>query len=240
VKEAEMGKMARSDGQAGVAGMSEADLEALVERTRAGAVVAWRKLWLELEPEVWRAAGRPRALGSLARDEDEVRAVGVHVMGELCRDDYRLLGTLSELLARRDGSWQRWLWTISTNAARNHVRDRADCLGRDEEGNPRLAVYTEPPDEPYDVRRDPSVNVDAHRILDEAPALLTTKQMDALAGWLEGQDGDERSGTPAEATRLVRSGVMRLRRHYARERCASAPADAPAKARLPRRARTER
>ena len=240
-----MGKVPQ--GQAGVAATSEAELEVLVQRARAGDMAAWGKLWLALEPEVERAVARPRALGSLAGDQTEVDKVVDHVMGELHRDDFRLLGTLGERLAQRDGSWPRWLWTVSTNAARNHVRDHADCLGRDEEGNVRFTSYTELPDEIYDARADPSRYADAHRILDEAPAWLTAAQMDAVVDWLVGgPDTDERSraqpgaGGDKKAERLVRAGIRKLRRRYAGEGSGSAPADAPAKARLSCRARTNR
>jgi DNA-directed RNA polymerase specialized sigma24 family protein len=226
-KEAEVGKVPQE--KVGVPEVSEAELEVLVQSTCAGSGATWSKLWLRLEPEVERAVARPPALGSLARDQDAVHTVVLHVMGELHRDDFRLLRTLGELAARRDGSWPRWLWTISTNAARNHVRDHAERLGRDEDGSVRLAIHTELPDEQYDVRADPSAHADAHRILAEAPELLTAKQMTAVAGWLVGDD--------EKATSLVRSGLMRLRRHYAGERSGPAPADAPVKA---RRARANR
>jgi hypothetical protein len=74
--------------------------------------------------------------------------------------------------------------------------------------------------------------VDARSILAEAPDLLTRPQMDAIAGWLDGQNAAERAreqglaGGEEEATRLLRSGLQRLRRHYAGEH-----GDVPAKAR---------
>jgi DNA-directed RNA polymerase specialized sigma24 family protein len=161
-------------------------------------------------------------------------------MGELLRDDVELLGTLGERLAQRDGSWPRWLWTISTNAAIDHLRRHADDLARDDEGSADLATDRERRDEQED---DPSPLVDAHRIWTKARTLLTKKQMNVLAGWLDGQSGDElaRAGKLAggvdEATRLVRSGMARLRHHYAKELRDAAPAKAKAPKPPPRRAR---
>jgi DNA-directed RNA polymerase specialized sigma24 family protein len=212
----------------------EEELEALVARCRAGDEEAWAHLWLALAPLVENVARRFRVTGRLSRCPDQLRDMVTRVMGELREDGFRLLAALGERLSCRDGSFQRWLWTVARNSAISHVREHPEYLGRREAGARRWANHVPLTEALEDVREDASPplsrRIEVHRILTRARDLLEPAQLEALYGWLQGE----------AATPLVRSAVERLRYQFAAKNRPARLTDRPKKASTERQDRTTR
>ena len=220
---------ARVDGASGAAhapkpppaALTDAEVEELVGKIRAGDEAAWQALWLQVERVVKAAAGSFRALSRLSRDKDALGDVVANVMGELRRDDFRRLADLDERLARRDGSWRWWLRTVARNEARTYVRDHEGYLGHVEGGGSRWARKVEFSDERGEGRHPAFRCVEAHLILAWAHDELTRPQLGALLLWLQDASPAEIAeemelrGGAAEAKRLVHSAVERLRYKFA-------------------------
>jgi hypothetical protein len=204
--------------------LDEAALAALVRRTCAGDVTAWKELWHPLAELVENAAGRFPALGPLSESADARADVVAQVMEDLRREDFRRLAEMGALLALRGHAWRRWLATVASNAARMHVRAHPDYLGPVEGGGPRWARYAELPAEQAEERPDPVRHIEARRILAWARKTLSPAQYDVLVAWLQHASYDEIAreqsleGGAEEAQRVMGSAVKRLRYHFAEER----------------------
>jgi DNA-directed RNA polymerase specialized sigma24 family protein len=172
--------------------LDEEALEQLVTRSCNGDRRAWGELWLALAPMVEQVARCPRITGRLSRCEDTRSEVVVRVMAELREDGFRRLADLGACLARRDGSFRRWIWKVARNVAVSHVR-----------ANLRWTEYEPLSEEMEDDRFPTERQVEAHGILARSRVELDPGQQEALDRWLQG-DADHDA-------RLRRSAVARLR-----------------------------
>jgi DNA-directed RNA polymerase specialized sigma24 family protein len=108
------------------ASWNDEEMDALLDRVIAGDDRAWKTLWLALDPEIERVAGRGRVTSRLAQRYDERRDIVVLVMDELRRDDFAVLRRLQTALRRGDGSFRATLTTIARNTAIDYTRAHAE------------------------------------------------------------------------------------------------------------------
>jgi DNA-directed RNA polymerase specialized sigma24 family protein len=201
--------------------LKEEELAGLVERSRGGDEDAWAALWLALAPVVEDVARRGRVTGRLSRCPDGRRDIVVQVMGALRGDGFRILAELGERLACRDGSFRGWLSTMARNAAVSHVRAHPEYLGTVPGRAGRWARHVPIPASLEDERPPMSRQIEVRRIVARCPDVLEPAQLDALSGWLRGDDFAEIAvalhldGGAGAAERLVRSALERLRARFA-------------------------
>jgi hypothetical protein len=195
--------------------------ESLAARVSGGDGDARRLLLEHLWPVWLKMVAGSRRMGSLARSEDHVRNVAVHLIEKLEAVGNKGFRQWLDWRERNpDKTFGDWLRILTVNTIRDYVREQ---LG----GRPESA------DEPSAKRllnefasslgtndrgvRPPITAAETARELFEfARARLPNEQFVVLALWLEGKSFDEmRTASPAEAQRLLRAGVAVLRRHFA-------------------------
>ena len=134
---------------------NEDAMEPLVGKVIGGDERAWHALWLALDPEIERIAGRRRVLGQLCRARyDDRRDVVVRVMGALRANGWEVLGKLHERLKARDGSSRPWFSAMVKHQAISHARAHAENL--EGEGASRWAEHVAIPEGLPAIERDPS------------------------------------------------------------------------------------
>lgn len=103
------------------------DLEALLTRTLAGEVVAWRELQLVIEPTIAAIARRHPGLRrkGLAIVVDDVREITVASLERLARDDFKNLRRFRETSdAAGSSNFDSWLYGAVDYVIRDHLRTR--------------------------------------------------------------------------------------------------------------------
>jgi DNA-directed RNA polymerase specialized sigma24 family protein len=192
----------------------------LVTRTVAGDESARQALWVEAFPLICAKAATFRLASRLARSVDDRRDVAVDVLERLCAGGFVHLRDFLDDGGAGEGSFPKWLTTLASNATVSHVRAHPEHLGSTATGHcwapkvpvsPRLEGRS----------RDPCPGIDARRILEQAPHLLTRAQLEALDLHLLGWSDEEIAGELGladehAADRLVHAAVNRLRRRFAR------------------------
>jgi hypothetical protein len=184
---------------------------------------AWMELFTRFGPVVERTIRATRAMGSYRRSDDDVRNVMASVFERLRRDDFRALRTFDAWHARNpEKGFTDWLTIVTVNVARNYV---AGKLGSPDVNGTSVKQLVNTYAEAF-VEDDRLVQLPhmtnketAQRILEFARAHLTSDQLCALEGWLEGKDFTELAtqfGWPdaRDADRLVRAALAKLRRHF--------------------------
>jgi hypothetical protein len=199
--------------------IDEEVLAPIVARAIDGDVRAWHHTWLVLDPVIERIAGRRRVTSRLSDREDERRDVVVLVMGKLRENGDRLLRELHGCLQRRDGSFRRWFSTVVMNVGISFTRAHPERLGRADDA--RWAEHVEVPEELPDDRYDPIQGVAVHELLAFAARGLRPVQLAAVRLRMAGEDDESiarelRLAGPEAASRLVRSGLERMRSHAGR------------------------
>ena len=203
----------------------------LARRVADGAEQAWRELWVAIEPTLWAVTGKWRIVGPLSEREDDRRNIVLVVMERLRDDRFRRVRSFLESLGRRgEGSFRAWVATVAAHTAIDYVRTHAEYSNvRRAPGAPESAgsrwVRLDPMPESGPAAGGPSSQelarvTSALVLLERAKHLLRQEQLDALRLWLEDHDHAEiaeRLELPgaAEADKLVRSALKRLRDRYA-------------------------
>jgi DNA-directed RNA polymerase specialized sigma24 family protein len=196
----------------------------LIAASCAGDELAWQRLWAWLDPRLF-AMVRGFRMGRISHGEDEPRAVVLEVMARLREDDFRRLRLFAEGRRRDQGlGLLPWLKVVAKRVAidllrahPNYVggrRGRGDTPGRwrDPQSLPAPSLM---PGERPPVTRDGT----ARQMLAHAAKVLPPQQYQALMLKTRGDDAAEIAralglGDAAEAERMVRAALERLRRKF--------------------------
>jgi DNA-directed RNA polymerase specialized sigma24 family protein len=202
---------------------------ALLARVRSTEDPAWRELLAALWPELSQMVRASRAMAVLARSDDHVRNVVSLAVERLGKDGCRAARLAGPWCAAHpDKTLRDWLRILTTNVARDYVRDRAGRAQAREEGEPvpdkrlLMSLATLLRDDDFD--RHPSALLSAtsgyaaKELAQWAEAHLPKDQVAALSAWLHGASfediaADLKIADAAAAKRMVRAAVAALRRH---------------------------
>lgn len=205
----------------------ESRLEELVERAANADEDAWKLLWRAIEPRLDHLIAQPRFLGPLGRREDDKRNIVVEVMGRL-RDDrfHRLrLYRVAHIENPRLTFWT-WLRVVAKRAGIDYMRAHPDYVDKRRSADPgstpgKWVNFGTMPSAGH-LRDDPPSMTNrgtAAEMLRYADVSFPRQQLAALQLWIQGQDYadiaqrlDLHGG--AEAERIVRAAIERLRRHF--------------------------
>ena len=200
--------------------------ESLMVRVLEDDAVAWQLLLEHIWPHLLRQIGATPCI-RVRGTEDEARNVATQVLEKLRRDGCQALRCYFDWKGAREGrSFQDWLFIVSANAARDHVR--AQTGGRPKatwEGpSPKRLLNELAATLPLDdVGERPPVttNQTARQVLEVARRSLTGSQYAALELWLQGHDPADIAGALGSADeetaiRLLRSAIAVLRRLFAK------------------------
>jgi DNA-directed RNA polymerase specialized sigma24 family protein len=193
-------------------------LEGLVDEVLGGDDRAWHALWLVLDPEIERIAGRRRVLGPICERYDDRRDVVVRIMGALRANGGEILGKLHERLKARDGSSRRWFSGLVRHQAIDYARTHAENL--EGVGASRWVEHEAIPEELPASERDPREAAEARDLLARVPSHVDDTERRALAMWLEGEKDAaiaEALGlrSAQDAARMLHAVRERLRAHLA-------------------------
>jgi len=208
------------------------EIERLVLAASSGDANAWHELWRRLSPRLTAVLRKPHVLGALHKREDPVQDVVVAVMAKLRDEEFRRLRVYLE--ARRGDpelTFMRWVIVVAKRVAIDRVRadpdyvDQRRSAAAAETGSGGAFIETrELPDEALLAgTRLPITNrVTARQILRYAEGVLSGPQRRAVEMWAEQASSEDIARElgledGAEADRLVRAGVERLRRKFRKE-----------------------
>lgn len=212
--------------------MDDAGLEELVGGAAAGDDLAWQRLWMAVQPRLEGLVRKPGFLGPVGRREDDVRDIVVDVMARLRADGCRRLKIYLD--ARRDNprmSFMPWLMVVTKRVGIDWLRRSPEYVDhrRDRErpqdgpAGEWLRLVTLPSESRLPGERPPlTAHGTAMQLLRHAEGVLPPEHRRALELWVEGLDHDEIAsrvalGSAAEAERIVRAALERLRRHFRRD-----------------------
>lgn len=203
------------------------ELEDLVVRAANADEHAWRLLWAQIESRLDSWLRKRSFIARLSEREDDRRDVIVTVMARLREDDFRRLKLyLASRLEDPRLVFLRWLKVVTKRVAVDCLRAHPDYLNQRGAARPDADVgrWIVPEALPVEGRllagRPPITNrVAAKQILKYASGALTEDQRRAVELWSENGTDDEIAKTlqladAAEADRLVRAALERLRRHF--------------------------
>ena len=202
---------------------SELDLEQLVVRAADGDADAWKELWAAIEPPLVRMIAQPRFLGRLGRHEDDRRNIVVAVMARLRADGFSRLRTYLDAKATNPRlKFFTWLRVVAKRVGIDYLRAHPEYTRRYDPEASRPGEWVDPetlPPASQLVGERPPVTArgTAQKLLRIAAEVLTAEQRTALELWVRSEDFDAiarelKLADAAEATRLVRSALERLRR----------------------------
>ncbi len=184
-----------------------------------------------------RSLHKSRPLRGLPDDDDHVHNVLTLLSEKLCSPNSRALSLYPAWQERHtDKTFADWLRIVAANAARDYARSRrsSSAYASPEEPPARGAPAQVSPkrllnefsnartDELHHSVRPPFTgNQTARELLEFAVEHLEEDQLEALRHWLEGASFDEIAVElvmePAQAQRLLRSAIARLRRRFSPE-----------------------
>lgn len=199
------------------------EIDDVVEAAAAGDEAAWQALWRAVEPDLRRLVAQPSFLGRISRREDDQRDIVVDVMARLRAGDfYRLKHYLA---ARRDNpslQFLTWLRVVAKRVGVDYIRAHPDYIDQRHKGETGawIAPVSLPPPSRLPGARPPVTTRGTAQVLMRAAAEgAPPEQLRALERWIQGDSFDDISDelslrSPAEAARLVRAAVERLRRRF--------------------------
>lgn len=197
----------------------------LIEHAISGGDDAWHALWQISEPVVWAVTGKFQITGPLSELVDERRNIVLSVMDRLRADGFRRLRCYLDSTKLRPGSsYRSWLATVTARAAIDYVRAHPEYTDeRGKTGGVRWVRLVALRDEHAPVvKLDPEKAAIAASVLERAKDTLRADQLAALLLWLQGESKDTIASElaladPADADRLVRSALKRLRDRFRSE-----------------------
>jgi hypothetical protein len=202
-------------------------VEQLVVAVVGGDEPAWQQLWSLVEPQLQRIVTQPRFLGRLSQRDDDCRNIVVEVMARLRADGYRRLKLYVE--TRRDHQqlvfWM-WLRVVAKRVGIDYQRGHPDYVDHRRRANGGsepgewIDAGTLPSGSKLRGERPPFTNRGtAQQLLRYAADAIPDAQRRALELWVQSETYDEIArvlelATPAEAERMVRAAIERLRRRF--------------------------
>ncbi len=197
------------------------ELDSCIERVLAGEEDAWPELMATLHPLSIQLC-RYRLHSFDGAEEDLCRDVASKTLERLSKANFAALRRYAETRENYPSlRFSSWLRVVVGNVCIDHLRTLPDHQRRRDAGtrshhvNRPLSLTHEPADT-SDVQR----HVEIRRVLAWlADPAFPNDQREALALWMRGYDAAEISSTlgltdAAGATRLLRAGRQRLRRHF--------------------------
>jgi DNA-directed RNA polymerase specialized sigma24 family protein len=183
---------------------------------------ASRRRLIEVLWPVWtHIVSRNRSMGSLAASEDHVQNVVGKLVEKLSRSDgHKLRQYVEWQKVNHDRTFEDWIRIVTKNAIRDYVRRQfpAPAKGRCTPKRLMNELATSPLVEELGVRPAFTAGQTARELLEFAESQLSPNQMEALRLWLDGavfEEIAEHGGvSPDDARKLVRAGVMILRRRF--------------------------
>lgn len=205
--------------------IDDAELERLVEAAAGADERAWGQLWAAIQPALLRIIAQPRFLGRLGQVEDDRRNIVVAVMARLRAERFARLHLYLD--ARRGNPRLRflgWLRVVAKRVGVDYLRAHPEYVRRHDVGASEPGRWVEPGTLPPASRvggeRPPvTARGTARELLRFAAGNVPDDQLQALTRWTESETFTEIAAAlglpgPAEAERLVRAAIERLRRHY--------------------------
>lgn len=199
--------------------MSAEDLAELAARVLGGDARAWHAFWQRVEPRVWALTGRWQITGPLCRSADDRREIVLRVMARLREGGFRRLRAFAQSPGgRSEAALGAWLHTVATRVAVDYARAHPEHVGRSDKARwVKLVPIDDVP--PPLTDQDLAAHTTVLRLLERARDELSVQQLSALSLWLDGESNEtlaERLGvaTPAEAQRVLRAALKRLRDRY--------------------------
>jgi hypothetical protein len=165
-------------------------------------------------------------MGSLARSEDHVRNVAMHLMEKVCKPGSTHFDKYASWRLREPGkTLDDWTRIVVANQVRSYVREvlGVQTQGNDEPSAKRLLneFVVADPTQVFGIRPPFTVAETAHELMEFARSRLSADQLAALEIWLVGGDYSEIEQQLAVAAgdgkRLVRAATAVLRRHFGTE-----------------------
>lgn len=205
----------------------DADLVELVGRAAAGDEPAWQRLWAGVEPWLLKVVARPSFLGRLGQREDDRRGVVVEVMARLrARDFERLRRYLDARAENPQLAFLAWLRVVAKRVGIDYMRAHPDYVDRRREADasrPGRWIDVAPLPSPSRIgeeRPGMTARGTAHQLMAYA-AELPAPQQEALTRWVAGEPFADIARAldlraPADAERVVRAVLERLRRRFRR------------------------
>jgi DNA-directed RNA polymerase specialized sigma24 family protein len=201
--------------------------EALIARVTLGDQKAWQALIKHLWPILLKIVRSSRAMGPLAKSEDQVRDVLTKLVEKLGKDRARGLGLYGPWRERHpDKTFEDWIRIVTSNVVRDHVRETmGDAAAFEEPGVKRLLneFATSPVLAELGIRPPITTAQTARELFEFAQRTLPADRWRALVLWVEGASYEEigaELGLPNEeaGAKLVRAAIAVLRRAFAGER----------------------
>jgi hypothetical protein len=202
----------------------EAELERLVIAAAAADEEAWQRLWAAIEPPLSRIIAQPRFLGRLGQREDDRHNIVVAVMARLRADGFRRLHVYLD--ARKGNARLRflsWLRVVAKRVGIDYLRAHPDYLRRDDADASTPGRWVElrtlPPASAIGERPPITNSGTVAELLRYAAGAIPEQQLRALQLWAASESFDDIAralglATAAEAEKVVRAAIERLRRKY--------------------------
>lgn len=200
-------------------------IEGLVVAAAAGDAAAWQALWAAIEPALSRIIAQPRFLGRLGQREDDRRNIVVAVMARLRADDlHRLRLYLDAKATNPRLRFLTWLRVVAKRVGIDYLRAHPDYVRRHDADASRPGAWVDagtlPPASQLVGARPPvTAKGTANELLAYAAGTIPDDHRRALELWTQSESFPEIAETlglasAAEAERIVRAALERLRRRF--------------------------
>lgn len=202
--------------------MRELEVE-IVAAAASGDEEAWQTLWRAVEPELRRMLAQPGFLGPISRREDDRRDIAVEVMSRLRAGDfYRLKHFLAARQENPSLAFRAWLRVVTKRVGIDHIRAHPDYLDQRHRGTHGAwvaPVELPPPSRLPGPRPPVTARGTASVVMRAAAEGAPPAHVQALERWILGHSFDDIAaelelGSAAEAARMVRATLERLRRRF--------------------------
>ena len=177
-----------------------------------------------MQPAIWAVTGKWQIAGPIARRDDDRRNIVLKVMDRLREEDFRRLRMYQESARLRGAgsNFRSWIVTVTARCAIDYVRAHPEYVDQraNSDGVRWVRIVAGSDQRQPQGGPSPQDVAIASELLDRAHRELDPGQAAVLCLWLQGEDNGSIArrlelGAPAEARRLLRSGLKRLRDRYA-------------------------
>lgn len=204
-------------------------IEALVVTAAAEDAAAWQALWAAIEPALSRIIAQPRFLGRLGQNEDDRRNIVVAVMGRLRADNFNRLRLYLDAKAGNPRlRFLTWLRVVAKRVGIDYLRAHPDYVRRHDDGASRPGAWVDagtlpPASQLLGARPPVTAKGTAQELLAYAAGTIPDQHRRALELWTQSESFLEIAQAlgmqnAAEAERVVRAALERLRRRFREER----------------------